>query len=252
MFLACGDQGCTDIFHGWCVMLMGGPHSHASQQLHRWPPWQPHPRPTHQPTALHATPTSRGMTFGTCGGGAPPYEGQPNPIHSHPLDQQNTMMLRALPGLETMSKAVMGTRVLPHTRAVCVHRPITTGPVAEQVLLLENISTSVLVGPDQLPHIHTLMVEAAHMLQMEPPDLYIRQNPVPNAYTLAISGRKPFVVVHTALLELLTPAELQTVLAHELGHLKCDHGLWLTAANVLAMGTVSLLPIISSRVYLCV
>ena len=114
------------------------------------------------------------------------------------------------------------------------------------MLLLENISTSVLVGPDQLPHIHTLMVDAAHMLQMEPPDLYIRQNPIPNAYTLAISGRKPFVVVHTALLELLTPAELQTVLAHELGHLKCDHGLWLTAANVLAMGTVSLLPIISS------
>lgn len=31
----------------------------------------------------------------------------------------------------------------------------------------------------------------------------------------------------------------------ELGHLKCDHGLWLTVANVLAMGTVSLLPIIS-------
>ncbi len=132
------------------------------------------------------------------------------------------------------------TKTPPHS--------LKTGPVAEQVLLLENISTSVLVGPEQLPHIHTLMVDAAHMLQMEPPDLYIRQNPVPNAYTLAISGRKPFVVVHTALLEILTPAELQTVLAHELGHLKCDHGLWLTAANVLAMGTVSLLPIVSSMV----
>lgn len=35
------------------------------------------------------------------------------------------------------------------------------------------------------------------------------QNPVPNAYTLAIAGRKPFIVVHTALLELLTPAEVQ-------------------------------------------
>lgn len=30
----------------------------------------------------------------------------------------------------------------------------------------------------------------------------------------------------------------QAVLAHELGHLKCDHGLWLTVANVLASGTV--------------
>lgn len=49
---------------------------------------------------------------------------------------------------------------------------------------------------------------------MEPPELYVRQNPTPNAYTLAISGRKPFIVVHTSLLELLTPPELQAVLAH--------------------------------------
>ena len=65
------------------------------------------------------------------------------------------------------------------------------------------------------------------------------QNPSPNAYTLAIAGRKPFIVVHSALLELLEPAEVQAVLAHELGHLKCDHGVWLTAANVIASGTVS-------------
>jgi Zn-dependent protease with chaperone function len=32
---------------------------------------------------------------------------------------------------------------------------------------------------------------------------------------------------------------VQAVLAHELGHLKCDHGLWLTVANVIASGTVS-------------
>ncbi|CAM9864142.1 unnamed protein product, partial [Phaeothamnion confervicola] len=33
---------------------------------------------------------------------------------------------------------------------------------------------------------------------------------------------------------------LQAVIAHELGHLKCEHGLWVTAANVLAMGLYSL------------
>ena len=38
------------------------------------------------------------------------------------------------------------------------------------------------------------------------------------------------------------------MLAHELGHLKCDHGVWLTAANVLALGTVSLLPVVSTAV----
>ncbi len=46
------------------------------------------------------------------------------------------------------------------------------------------------------------------------------QSPTPNAYTLAVSGRRPFVVVHSALLELLTPLEVQSVLGHELGNLK--------------------------------
>lgn len=34
------------------------------------------------------------------------------------------------------------------------------GPVAEQVLLLENISTSIKIGPEQLPSIHKLLVDA--------------------------------------------------------------------------------------------
>eukprot|EP00878_Enallax_costatus_P036853 GHUV01041425.1.p1 GENE.GHUV01041425.1~~GHUV01041425.1.p1 ORF type:complete len:305 (+),score=59.94 GHUV01041425.1:381-1295(+) len=147
----------------------------------------------------------------------------------HPLDQQNTSIVRALPGMELIAKTLMG-------------------PVAEQVLLLENIATSLKTGPDQLPTIHNLLLEAAEVLQMEPPELYVRQNPMPNAYTLAITGHKPFIVIHTSLLELLTLPELQAVIAHELGHLKCDHGLWLTIANVLASGTVSLLPLISGTV----
>lgn len=53
------------------------------------------------------------------------------------------------------------------------------------------------------------MVEAAQILNVEAPDLYVRQSPVPNAYTLAISGKKPFVVIHTSLVELLTKKELQ-------------------------------------------
>ncbi len=46
--------------------------------------------------------------------------------------------------------------------------------------------------------------------------------------------------VEHASLCLIPVTPLQAVLAHELGHLKCDHGLWLTVANVLASGTVRL------------
>ncbi|CAM8992287.1 unnamed protein product [Rhodiola kirilowii] len=139
----------------------------------------------------------------------------------HPLDKQNTVILRAIPGLNDLGKALLGT-------------------VSEQIMLLENIGTSVLVSENQLAELHNLMVEAAAILNIEPPDLYIRQSPVPNAYTLAISGKKPFVVVHTSLVELLTRKELQAVLAHELGHLKCDHGVWLTFANILTLGAYTI------------
>ncbi len=37
----------------------------------------------------------------------------------------------------------------------------------------------------------------------------------------------------------------QAVIAHELGHLKCNHGVWLTMANVLATNTQSVLPLLS-------
>lgn len=142
----------------------------------------------------------------------------------HPLDRQNTALLRAIPGLNDLGRALLG-------------------PVQEQILVLENLGSGVLVSPQQLPSLHALMHEAAALLDMpSAPDLYVRQSAVPNAYTLAISGRKPFVVVHTALLDLLTPCEVQAVLAHELGHLKCEHGLWLTFANLLAMGAASSLP----------
>ena len=142
----------------------------------------------------------------------------------HPLDQQNTQLLEALPGISQLTKSLVT-------------------PVAERMLVLEQISTSVLVSENQLPHIHQMVLDASTALDITPPSLYIRQNPTPNAYTLAISGRTPVVVVHTALVELMTAAELQAVIGHELGHLKCDHGVWLTVANLLSLG-VEITPLI--------
>ncbi|XP_030544647.1 protease HtpX homolog [Rhodamnia argentea] len=163
----------------------------------------------------------RGFRFSVCRAAAVVFRDLDADDFRHPLDKQNTLILRAIPGLNDVGKALLGT-------------------VTEQVMLLENIGTSVLVSQNQLSDLHQLMIEAAQILNIEAPDLYVRQSPVPNAYTLAIGGKKPFVVVHTSLVELLTRKELQAVLAHELGHLKCDHGVWLTFANILTLGAYSL------------
>lgn len=134
----------------------------------------------------------------------------------HPLDLEATNALKQLPGLDLLVRNLLG-------------------PVAEQFFYLENIASSILVSEQQLPHLHELLLEACKVLDLEPPQLYVRQHPVPNAYTFAIRGKQPFVVVHTSLIELLTPEEIQAVIAHELGHLKCEHSVYLTLANLLVL-----------------
>jgi Zn-dependent protease with chaperone function len=141
----------------------------------------------------------------------------------HPLDLEATTSLRRLPGLDLLVRNLLGG-------------------VTEDFLYLNNIAASVLIGENQLPEIHKLLVEACQILDLEVPQLYLKQHPAPNAYTMAVRGKKPFIVVHTSLVDLLTPEELQAVLAHELGHLKCEHGVYLTLANIIVLATGGLLP----------
>ena len=134
----------------------------------------------------------------------------------HPLDLEATKTLKQIPGLDMMVRNWLG-------------------PMAEQVFYVENIASSILVGEKQLPELHKLLLEACQILDIEPPQLYVRQHPAPNAYTFAMRGKQPFVVIHTSLIEILTPAEIQAVIAHELGHLKCDHSVYLTPVNLLIL-----------------
>ena len=139
----------------------------------------------------------------------------------HPLDRENTRLLRALPGLDSLARSLLSS-------------------TAEQLLVLENVGSAVRVSERQLPTLHRAISRAASVLGLErAPDLYVKQAPSPNAYTLAVGGRAPFVVVHTALLELLSEEEVVAVLAHECAHIRCEHGVYLTLANVLADGAAS-------------
>ncbi|AGF51258.1 sll1280 [Synechocystis sp. PCC 6803] len=134
----------------------------------------------------------------------------------HPLDQMATTNLKQIPGLDLMVRGLLGS-------------------VAEQFFALNNLAASVRVGEKQLPHLHQLLLDACKILDLEAPELYIQQNPQPNAYTFAMRGKKPFMVMHTSLVDMLTPAEIQAVMAHELGHLKCEHGVYLTLANIMVL-----------------
>ena len=70
----------------------------------------------------------------------------------HPLDLQATESLKQLPGLGLAVRALLR-------------------PTAEQFFYLENIATSVLLGPQQLPELYALLVDACQILDIEQPQL---------------------------------------------------------------------------------
>ncbi len=140
----------------------------------------------------------------------------------HPLDLTATTNLKQLPGMDLLIRGLLGS-------------------VAEQFFALNNLAASVKISDKQLPHLHQLLVEACSTLDLEVPELYLQQNPQPNAYTFAMRGKQPFMVIHTSLVDMLTPTEIKAVIAHELGHLKCEHGVYLTLANIMVLA-VGLIP----------
>ncbi|GAB4218176.1 MAG: M48 family metallopeptidase [Synechococcales cyanobacterium] len=140
----------------------------------------------------------------------------------HPVDWQATQSLQQIPGLGLLIQNLLGSP-------------------AGEMFYLDNLASSIQINAQQLPDLHQLLLEACQILDIEVPQLYVRQHPTPNAYTFAMRGKQPFVVVHSSLLDLLEPEEIQAVLAHELGHLKCNHGLYLTMANLLML-TTGLIP----------
>ena len=140
----------------------------------------------------------------------------------HPLDLEATNRLKQIPGFDLALRGLIGS-------------------LAGDFFYLNNIASSILISEKQLPDLHELLVSSCEVLDIEVPQLYIQQNPVPNAYTLAFKGERPFIVIHTSLLELLNEDEIKAVIAHELGHLKCEHGVYLSMANIMVLAA-SLIP----------
>lgn len=132
----------------------------------------------------------------------------------HPFDRKALAALQKLPGLD-----------------IAVRKFIELFP--ERVAYIMNVAQSVRVSPTQCPQIYALLHEACAILDMPEPELYIAQTPLVNAMT---SGHDhPYIIIHSGLVDLLTEAEIQAVIAHELGHIKSGHVLYKTMARGISL-----------------
>ncbi len=138
----------------------------------------------------------------------PTYPDISSQAFKHPLDQQAEQALRSVPGFDLLAKSFKSFSEYLYERP-------------QQILLMGN---DLKVGPRQYATLYGIYRQCLRDLDMFPePNLYVSQNPLANAYSLG--SEHPYIVLNTALLDLLDEEETRVILAHELGHLKCDHSI---------------------------
>ncbi len=163
----------------------------------------------------------------------PTYPGISSEAFRHPLDWEAEQALRSFPGFDLVARKFV---------EFIYERP-------QYIYLMGN---SIQVGPRQYSTLYQLFRESVRDLDITPePALFVSQNPQVNSY--ALGKDKPFIVINTGLLDLMTAAEIKTVIAHELGHIKCGHtiliqmALWaMNAAAIIGEMTFGLGNLVSS------
>ena len=161
------------------------------------------------------------------------YPGISSEAFKHPLDLQAEQALRSIPGFNLVASKFVEF-------------------IYERPQLVYLMGNSIQAGPRQYASIYGMFRECVRDLDIYPePTLFVSQNPQVNSY--AMGQEHPYIVINTGLLDLLNEDEIKTVLAHELGHIKCGHtiliqmGMWvMNAASAIGELTFGLGNIVSN------
>lgn len=131
----------------------------------------------------------------------------------HPLDKKAISAVRRVPGIDFAIRKMMEFGY-------------------EKIIRVNAMADDVKVTPKTCGYIHDMAEQAAKSLGVALPDVYINQDPVPNAWT--IGTEFPMITIQSGLIELLNEDELYAVIAHEMGHIKCLHVLYHMLADFLS------------------
>lgn len=133
----------------------------------------------------------------------PDYPGLSSEAFRHPLDREAEAALRSLPGFDGVARKFV---------EYVYERP-------QAVFMTGN---HIQVGPRQYSSIYQRFREAVRALDISPePLLFVSQNPQLNAVSLGQDH--PSITLNSGLVDAVNEEQLQAVIAHELGHLKCGH-----------------------------
>jgi heat shock protein HtpX len=75
------------------------------------------------------------------------------------------------------------------------------------------------VSPQEAPQLHALIERLCIQADLPKPRIYVMNTSMPNAFAMGRSRKAAAVCATTGILELLSPGELEGVMAHELTHI---------------------------------
>jgi Zn-dependent protease with chaperone function len=130
----------------------------------------------------------------------------------HPADRAALASLGRIPGLGQVLKTLFGS-------------------TSDRSLRLFFLASAIRVNETQCPKLHRLLIQACDILDQPVPELYVSNHPVANAGAVGIN--KPFVLIHSSLIDQLDSEELLFVIGHELGHIASGHALYRTMIELL-------------------
>src|SRR3954447_1656540 len=90
------------------------------------------------------------------------------------------------------------------------------------------------VSPAEAPELHAMIERLCVQADLPKPKVAVAQTSMPNAFALGRSPKNATVCATTGIMDLLSPAELEGVLAHELTHVQNRDVLVMTLAGFFA------------------
>src|SRR3954470_17462171 len=95
----------------------------------------------------------------------------------------------------------------------------------EEKFRAHHMYNSVQLGPRQLSSLWYMVNEVAERLSIPPPTTYVTRHGGANAF--AFGRHHHSIVLTSGLVDMMTERELQGIIAHEMGHILCEHMLYM-------------------------
>ncbi len=90
------------------------------------------------------------------------------------------------------------------------------------------------VSPQEAPQLHAMIERLCVQADLPKPRIAVADTPMPNAFAIGRSPKKATVCATTGIMELLSPSELEGVMAHELTHVQNRDVMVMTIASFFA------------------